>query len=113
MLEYMLGAEANNRPEWIELENYVITDNTGKSFISEGRKSAIIGYSKPVSVNINKLMLDGSQSIINTVQKPTEQHIIGSNVVSQVNKGLRVSSSKPNSIQKVNYQFPVTETKRP
>lgn len=31
----MLGAEANNRPEWIELENYVITDNTGsKSLIS-------------------------------------------------------------------------------
>ena len=84
----------------------MITDNTGKSFISEGRKSALLGYSKPVSVNINKLILDGSQSIINTVQKPmTDFNIVNSNVVSQVNKGLRVSSSKSNSIQKINYQF--------
>lgn len=71
MLEYMLGPESNNRPEWIELENYVITDNTGsKSFITEGRKSVLIGYSKPVSVNINRLMIDGSQSKIITAQKP-------------------------------------------
>ena len=34
MLDYMLGAEVNSRPEWIELENYVITDNMGKSFIN-------------------------------------------------------------------------------
>lgn len=59
-------------------------------------------------------MLDGSQSIINTIPKPmTELNINNSNAVSQINKGLRVSSSKPNSIQKLNYQFPTTETKRP
>ncbi len=53
MLNYMLGEEANSRPEWIELENYVITDTTSKSFISEGRKSNIMAQSKPVSVNVN------------------------------------------------------------
>jgi hypothetical protein len=59
-------------------------------------------------------MLDGSQSIINTIPKPmTELNISNGNAVSQINKGLRVSSSKPNSIQKLNYQFPTTETKRP
>ncbi len=59
-------------------------------------------------------MLDGSQSIINTIPKPmTELNINNSNAFSQINKGLRVSSSKPNSIQKLNYQFPTTETKRP
>lgn len=57
MLNYMLGQDPATRPEWIELENYVITDNTSKSFISDGRKSNIVSHSKPVSVIVDKKKL--------------------------------------------------------
>lgn len=75
MLNYMLGQDPALRPEWIELENYVITDNTSKSFISDGRKSNIISQSKPVSVVVDKKKLAPEPShppqiqnvIVNTV----------------------------------------------
>ena len=99
----MLGAEINSRPEWIELENYVITDNMGKSFINQGRKSAIIGYSKPTSVNIaNKLAgFDKSHAF---VQRPiSENKIIHKDVPIMTNKGIGISNSKPNSAMKFTY----------
>lgn len=123
MLNYMLGEDPSSRPEWIELENYVITDNTSKSFISEGRKSNIIGHSKPVSVNLNhKNNLSQasqpatiSQSNVNVpvglpgrasiAQKTmTEQKPVYTNST-VLNKGIGISSLKPLSVQ--NYQNPI------
>ena len=119
MLNYMLAEDANTRPEWIELENYVITDSS-KSFISEGRKSNIFAQSKPVSVNLQQksTVYDGnsngpnSQSVINaqsSISQPSKNPLSqkpnpGLNTaypVSNVsNRGIGLSSSKPVSVQK-------------
>jgi hypothetical protein len=97
MLEYMLGPDVSSRPEWVELESYVITDSMGKSFISDGRQSIIVvGNSKPGSVNtINPgyqfpARKDPISIIDNqaTHQRPTS------------NRGIGVSSTKPMSVQR-------------
>ncbi len=96
----------------------MITDNTSKSFVSEGRKSNIMPYSKPVSVNVmhknGEYAQTAGQSVINNstngvifpnrnsiAQKPILEQKPIYNAASVINKGIGLSSSKPISVQNV------------
>jgi hypothetical protein len=130
MISYMLGEDANSRPEWIELENYVITD-TSKSFINEGRKSNIFTQSKPTSVNViqktqiydgiqngsnSQIGVNGSSGVVlppkkTGYQKPIlEQKQQIYTASSAVNKGIGISSLKPMSVQNLSNQQIHTST---